>query len=191
MAYTHRAEYTEKVALAKVLRAATVTASCGKLIMPREFLTDVDDVDRYIIVNVEIDMTNTAKRPVVVRFQLKTKEFDPDDRNDVWYKICKSYDENVTPSSYKIKEVRVAFTTLMAKVYQAASAERGQRPAAVIRKSLNSHLRRKKHKDRIFELKRATNIFEELLEDGGFQDINEEQLLEIYRTFKIKHVMNS
>lgn len=186
---SYPARYETKVAFAKSLRSATIHNVRSKLRATNKKLTDKDSVRGYIKVSMSVSIQDSDKKTSTIPVELDTEEFDLEDRRDIWFTLCKAFHQHHTPSSYKIKETKVAFTALMARVMDAVNKERDSRPEILIRKNLNNHFAKKTKERKQYEFNRAKEAFKDLLEEG-FCDITEEDLLTIFREQRIEMVMD-
>lgn len=184
------ARYETKVAFAKSLRQATITSVRSKLRVSNRKLTEKDSVRGYINVTMFVHFQNFDKAATRIPIELVGSEFDAEDRREIWYGLCKAFHQHHTPSSYKIKETRVAFTALMARMMDEVNRERDSRPEPLVRRILNTHFTKKSRERKEYNLNRAKDVFKGLLE-GGFSDITEEELVTIYRELRIQTVMDT
>lgn len=182
MAY--RAGNEQKHDFAKAIQAVQIKRIKTGFNRSDRVLSLNDSVRPYIYVLVVIEIVSRQGTTQSIRIEPKTKE------REVYYHLAQAYNSSIMPSSFKIKAVREAFAQLMLKLNESIRDAKDKYQTEKVIQFLNRDFRKrlKIQNQREYDWSKE-ELFK--LFSGGFRNITEDQLLELYREHKIRSVMEA
>lgn len=178
----HRAYNKQKHAFAAALDRSRLGHVKTELRHSDKILNLTDSVRPYVHAKLSVTICDRHGRDQRVLIESTTKE------REVYAALAKAYDCNVMPSSFRIKAVSEAFNQLLKQILEAIRQAKDLCQTERVIQILNKDFKKRKRIQSKKEYDDSKTRFEILLKNG-FANITEEHLVDLFREFKIRSVM--